>query len=298
VKREGQLEAPTFSLDPSRVREPGAALFLLAHQDDEIAFAPLMALLGAQGRRLCVVYLTDGAAGRATPAQRASETTRALAALGIPAADIRFLGSDLSIPDEGLVRHLGSAHDALESECQAICHSGDLFSLAWEGGHPDHDATHVLALALAKRHGWDDRTWQVPFYRAAECGPPFFTLFAPLPSNGPVWHLPAARHDALLRARMIRFFPSQWRSLAGLAPAVLWHALLGTPVTLQRVPVDRPLARPTAGPLLYEQRTGITFVEFAEHANRFLEERAAMPTSRSQPGSRPVEASRDEEESS
>jgi LmbE family N-acetylglucosaminyl deacetylase len=274
------------------------ALFLLAHQDDEIAFAPLMALLGAKGRRLRVVYLTDGAARRATPARRVSETTRALAALGIPAADIRFLGSDLSIPDSWLFRHLDSAHDALEKDCQAICHSCHLFTLAWEGGHPDHDATHVVARALAGERGWADRTWQVPFYRAADRGPPFFTLFAPLPLNGPAWQLPAARHDALLRARMIRYFPSQWRTLAGLAPAILWHALRGTPAALQRVRVDQPLARPTAGPLLYEQRNGIPFVELAKHAKRFLEERAAMRASRSQHESGPTTASGYEEGSS
>lgn len=291
------MKASTFSLGPDRVRQADVALFLLAHQDDELAFAPLMALLGAQGRRLRVVYLTDGAARRATPERRAKETTRALAALGIPAADIRFLGSDLSIPDKGLFRHLGSAHDALEKDCQTISHTGDLFTLAWEGGHPDHDATHVVALALAKTRGWVDRTWQVPFYRAADRGPPFYTLFSPLPSNGPAWQLPAARHDALLRAHMMRYFPSQWRTLAGLAPAVLWHALIGTPVTLQRVRVDRSLARPTPGPLLYEQRNRITFVELAAHANRFLDERAATPGHRSQRESLPTHASGGEEES-
>jgi LmbE family N-acetylglucosaminyl deacetylase len=253
--------------------QPGTALILLAHQDDELAFAPLLAQFREQARNVRVVYLTDGGAGPSTPARRESESVRALAALGVRPSAIRFLGSVLSIPDGRLFRHLPAAYDALVEDCRDIQELGGLFTLAWEGGHPDHDAAHVLTMKLAMARGALDRAWQVPFYRAADRGPPFFSLFAPLDCNGPAQALPAARKGALLRAAAIRFYPSQWRSFVGLAPVIFWHALIGTPTRIQRVQARPSLERPTAGPLLYERRNGIGFTEFAEHAGRFLRER-------------------------
>jgi LmbE family N-acetylglucosaminyl deacetylase len=250
----------------------GTALFLLAHQDDELAFSPLLARLRDQGRPVRVVYLTNGGAGPSTRAQRATESARALATLGVPSSEIRFLGTELSIPDGQLFRHLSAAYGALVDDCRDIRHLGALYTLAWEGGHPDHDAAHVLAMKLGLERQAEDRTWQVPFYRAADRRPLLFSMFAPLECNGPVRELPAAWKDALLRAATIRFYPSQWRTFAKLAPAIFWHALIGTPTKVQKVQVRRSLERPTAGPLLYETRNQISFAEFAEHASRFLRE--------------------------
>jgi LmbE family N-acetylglucosaminyl deacetylase len=259
----------------------GTVLILLAHQDDEIAFAQLIAQVLADGTRVRVVYLTNGGMGPRMPARRAAESVRALAALRVPRSEIRFLGTELSIPDGELYRHLAAAYRALLQDCADIGELGALLTLAWEGGHPDHDAAHVLAIRLARERGADDRTWQVPFYRAADGGPPFFSMFAPLAGNGPVLDLPAARESALQRARMIRFYPSQWRAFAGLGPAILWHTLIGTPSKVQKVQVRRILERPTAGPLLYESRNHVSFAELAGHANRFLDEGDADRSDRS-----------------
>lgn len=261
--------------------ERGTVLILLAHQDDEIAFSQLIAMVREQGRPVRVVYLTNGGAGPQAPARRAAESVRALAALGVPRSAIRFLGTDLSIPDGELLRHFESAYRALLEDCRGIGDLGALVTLAWEGGHPDHDAAHVLAIKLARERGVDDRTWQVPFYRAADHGPPFFSMFAPLDCNGPAQELPEAREGALLRATMIRYYPSQWRAFAGLGPAILWHALVGTPSKVQKVQVHRTLERPTTGALLYERRNRISFAEFAEHANNFLDESEADRSIRS-----------------
>jgi LmbE family N-acetylglucosaminyl deacetylase len=259
----------------------GTVLILLAHQDDEIAFSQLITRARADGTRVRVVYLTNGGAGARVPARRAEESVRALAALRVPRSEIRFLGTDLSIPDGELFRHLAAAYRALLQDCAGIGDLGALLTLAWEGGHPDHDAAHVLAIKLARERGAEHRTWQVPFYRAADSGPPFFSLFAPLAGNGPALDLPAAREGAWQRAGMIRFYPSQWRAFAGLGPAILWHALIGTPSKVQKVRVRGILERPTAGPLLYESRNHVSFAELAGHANCFLEDGDADRSDRS-----------------
>jgi LmbE family N-acetylglucosaminyl deacetylase len=42
---------------------PETTVFVLAHQDDDIAFAPLIRRLKAGGAPLRIVYLTDGGGG-------------------------------------------------------------------------------------------------------------------------------------------------------------------------------------------------------------------------------------------
>jgi len=101
----------------SRVTADGGetTLFLLGHQDDEIAFAPLISRIKSRQRPVRIVYLTNGAVGRATPEVRSAESTRALASLGVTSAEISYLGNDLSVPDGLLFRRFwpGTTSSAL-----------------------------------------------------------------------------------------------------------------------------------------------------------------------------------------
>jgi N-acetylglucosamine malate deacetylase 1 len=253
------------------------ALFLLGHPDDEIAFAPLMARLKSKGQPVRIVYLTDGGVGRATPDIRNAESERALASLGVSSAEMEFLGHELSVPDGQLFRRFSEVYSALDAQSGAVASMGEIYTLGWEGGNPDHDAAHVLAMALAIARDRVHRAWQVPFYRAADRGPPFFALFAPLPANGPVSLLSLTPRESRLRAGLIRYFPSQWRSFAGLGPAILWHAIASPVLRLQPMSRRRLWERPTAGRLLYEQRYAVSFAEFAGFATAFLRERGIAP---------------------
>ena len=252
-------------------------LFLLGHPDDEIAFAPLVSRIKSKGQIVRIVYLTDGGVGRATPDIRSTESVRALASLGVASAEIHFLGKDLSVPDGLLFRRLTPVYDALEAECSSIGSFGEIYTLGWEGGNLDHDAAHVIALALAVARDRVHRAWQVAFYRAAGLGPPFFSLFAPLRANGPVSRLSLTRPESRLRLRLIRYFPSQWRSFVGLGPVLLWHALASPVLKVQPMKPRRLWERPAPGRLLYEQRSGVSFAEFAGCVTAFLGERGITP---------------------
>jgi LmbE family N-acetylglucosaminyl deacetylase len=262
----------------SRDRDGGPAegetkLILLAHQDDEIAFAPLLARFKSAGAPVRVIYLTDGGAGRAAPEVRSRESSRALASLGVQPSEISFLGNELAVPDGLLFRYFCRVFGALEAQCASIRALGEIYTLGWEGGHPDHDAAHVIAMALALARNRVGRAWQVPFYRAIDRGPPLFRLFAPLPANGPVHRLPLTWPEARLRAWQMRFFPSQWRPFAGLGPGILWHALTSPVLKMQRMCLGRIWERPMAGRLLYEARTGVRFSQLSERATAFLRKR-------------------------
>jgi hypothetical protein len=272
IDRAGGIQMACVSADASETR-----LFLLGHQDDEIAFAPLISRFKSQGLPVRVVYLTDGGIGRATPERRNTESTRALASLGVPSAEITYLGNELSVPNGLLFRRLSQVYSALEAQSSGISSLGEIYTLGWEGGNMDHDAAHLIAMVLAIVKDRVRGAWQVPFYRAADRGPPFFSLFAPLPANGPVSRLSLTRRESRLRLGLIRYFPSQWRSFAGLGPAILWHALANPVLKLQPMLLNRLWERPTAGPLLYEQRYAVSFREFSEYAAAFLRDRGITP---------------------
>ena len=135
----------------------GLTLFVLAHPDDELAFAPILHRLARAQQPVRLIYLTDGAAPFASAALRNAESAAALAWLGIDPSSLWFAGSEIGIADGQLYRHLPSALDAIEQRVPADSAIAAIYTLAWEGGHPDHDAAHIVAAAFAAARGCEDR---------------------------------------------------------------------------------------------------------------------------------------------
>lgn len=265
---------------------PCAALFILAHQDDELSVAPLIAAAKRAGRAVAVVYLTDGGAGVASPATRNAESLAALAAIGVDTArEVAFLGERLGIPDCKLSNHLQAAHDGvLAIAARMVEAPGVIFTHAWEGGNPDHDAAHVVALGIGARLGLGARVFQVPFYRATRRGPLPFAVFAPLEANGPVLRYRAGRLRRLGVVRLIRFFPSQVQAFVRLGPFMLIDALRRSWLPIQRASVRRIRQRPMPGPLRYERHGHDTFARlaplFEAHCRRVLGNWGSAETAR------------------
>jgi LmbE family N-acetylglucosaminyl deacetylase len=258
----------------SAAEEQAISLFLLAHADDELPVAPILDRLVLERRPVRLIYLTDGAARGVPAAVRNRESIAALAHLGIDASDAFFIGSEIGIPDGQLYRHLEQAFEAVEHVCRTWRTIADIYAFAWEGGHVDHDAAHIVAAAFAASRGLEDHFWQVPLYRAADSLPaPFFTLSSPLPENGPVIPIPLTARQRRLPRELIRFYPSQRRSFAGLGPFIFWHSLTRRALGLQRGRFHRLRERPTVRPLLYERRNGISFDDFFAASGAFLESR-------------------------
>ena len=174
-------------------------LFVLAHPDDEIAFAPLLHRSVREQKPVRLVYLTDGAAPGMSSTVRERETVNALGHLGIHRSAVYFAGSECGIPDGQLCRHLDQAFEALEKAAADWKSVAAIYSFAWEGGHPDHDAALVVAAAFAASRRLETSVWQVPFYRASDRWPaPMFTLGSPLTENGKVVSLPLTARERRL----------------------------------------------------------------------------------------------------
>jgi len=229
------------------------ALFLFAHQDDEFGvFARIEKELRA-GRRVRCAYITDGAV-TADPDLRDAESRAVLQKLGVSTHDIFFMGRQLGIGDG----HLHSSVDVLSGWLNAFLDMQPLivacFVPAWEGGHPDHDLLHAVAVRLFAARGCLEIVRQYSLYHGLGCIGPLFHVLSPLPQNGPVELQAISWRDRLRYLRFCLSYPSQWRSWVGLFPFVLLRYLSAGFQQLQHVSIPRLGERPHEGPLYYESR--------------------------------------------
>jgi hypothetical protein len=247
------------------------ALFLFAHQDDEFGvFAQIERELRS-GRRVLCVYVTDGAA-TANPDIRDAESLSVLQKLGISADDIFFVGRQLSISDGQLYRHVAELKAWMLDFVNLYPALVVCFVPAWEGGHPDHDLLHAIAVDSLSKSKRSLKILQYPLYNGRNCKGPFFRLLYPLPENGPVTLLPIALRDRFRYVRLCLAYPSQWRTWIGLFPFACFHYMCKGVQQLQVVDIERLAQPPHIRPLYYERRGFLDwptlFWSFRDHHER------------------------------
>jgi len=243
---------------------PRRSLFLFAHQDDEYGAAPWILDELESGADVACLYLTDGGA-RVAPAIRDAESRSVLRSLGVADNGVAFL-------DDGGKRIADGALSAQSLEGLAMASSwidrnawtpSRIYSPSYEGGHPDHDAVHLIAAAIARQSNALDDAWHFALYNAYGSVRPFFNVLRQLPSHAPSRRarLTASRRISL--TLLYRRYPSQRRTWLGLLPgAFLERTVLGRE-SVVRFELARLKARPHDGALLYERFFGKTYAEFA-----------------------------------
>jgi len=230
-----------FSGQLSRFQRP---VFLLAHHDDEIPTAGLLQRLGP-GKRVVWVTNSDGLYTESdrTPGEygalRMAEGTRSVALAGVPGTSVTQLG----FSEVEIYRHFAWLHarkkrmsevrpffqeirdrvrkSLLEIEPDAV------FTLAWQGGQPEHDLTHffgMLALRdLERRTGLRPAFFHMPAYE--------YTIlvamrFHPL-YRGTRLRLRLTPEEQQVKRSMIRCYPSQVRLFSEFQRIFRWTGLLG-----------------------------------------------------------------------
>ncbi len=230
-------------------------LFVFAHQDDEVAAARSI----RANRDVACVYLTDGAL-RVPAERRNAESLAALAELGVPAGNVAFL----SIAHDGqLVDHLEEALAAVEARFAGLPVTG-VGLLAWEGGHQDHDAAHLVGLAFAQRRGID--AFEHPLYSHEGKLP---RVLRPV---GDGWFSARiGRRDAWRILRLARHYRSQRRTWAGLLPEASLRLLLLGRTHVRAADPRRLFTAPHRGRLMYERRFHVPYARFRSAARPFVE---------------------------
>ncbi|MBS0244722.1 MAG: PIG-L family deacetylase, partial [Proteobacteria bacterium] len=245
-------------------------LFILAHQDDELGALELIRRKRAQGARCVFAYLTNGDWAGADPRRRNAESARVLSSFGVSSADLNFIGTDLGVSDGNLSKRLDDVWPALLRLLDVTGRPAAIVTLAYEGGHQDHDAANVLATILANRLGVLDACRQFPFYRAPLVGPAPFVVFRTLAANGPTEELSIAQADWLRYLSHSAHYPSQRKAMIGLAPLIAAHYAFGGGLRLQPLSLPRIADRPHSGALLYESRKRESFERFATRVQAFV----------------------------
>lgn len=232
---------------------PPTVLFLFAHQDDEFGVFAQIEWERQAGRRVRCVYVTDGAA-TADSNRRDAESRAVLRRLGVADDDILLIGGELGIGDGCLHTRVDVLAGWLAAFFDAQPEVAACFVPAWEGGHPDHDLLHAVAVHLLGARNRLAMVWQYSLYHGRGCPGPFFLVHSPLPENGPVEQRAISWRDRLRYLRLCLSYPSQWRTWIGLFPFVCLRYLWNGTQQLQRVSSARLAEPPHAGTLYYERR--------------------------------------------
>ncbi len=195
----------------------GRTLVLVAHPDDEAVGC------GALLQRMVdplVVFATDGAprseffwenyGSREDYAlTRYVEADTALKTVGV--RRFRFLVEDDRIVDQELFLNLERAYEALrqliESERPSV-----ILSMAYEGGHPDHDACCFLAAVAAEQ--FDLPAWEMPLYHRREDAIERQTF---LDDNGGI-EIDISREELVAKMNMFAAYDSQAEVLREFLP--------------------------------------------------------------------------------
>ena len=236
---------------------PLVALF--AHPDDEFAVFPWLEHAIRNGQSVHCIWMTDGGWGGQSTARRQQESAKVLLRLGVARDALHFLGEQNSLRDGELHRFMDRARDALRATLPSLPQNAWWLIPAWEGGHQDHDACHLIAIETCPS---GTPLFQYSLYNGRGLPGPLFKTMSPLRSNGPTYDLPIALRHRLLYPLYCLGYRSQWKSFLGLLPFYALRMLQRRPFRIQAVVPTAIRCRPHEGKLLYERRGGPSWEEF------------------------------------
>lgn len=251
----------------SESKDPMKILIIVAHQDDEFFIASRIAHESKRGNQFEIIYLTDGSGSRSISSARNAESTAALLSLGLKVCEIHFLGTDYSFIDGALYREmprsLHQIHLSLKDKL-----FDRVYIPAWEGGHPDHDACHLIGIKFAEQRGIKV-VREFSLYNGFETGFLRVGRLIPRPQAELICRK-LTLAEAFAALTMMRFYKSQPKTWIALAIPAAISLLIMRRECLRAVDPRASSVRPHAGKLLYEKAFELHYSEIQSEARLFF----------------------------
>ena len=199
----------------------GRTLLIVAHPDDEsISCGGLLQHI----EQPCVVFATDGApedeyfwrkyGSRVAYAKlREDEARAALEAVGVTAVEFLSRRVQTSLVDQRLYKSLAPAFAALSSIVERF-HPQCLLTLAYEGGHPDHDSVSFLSAQLGRAYSIP--IWEAPLYHRSAAGQGMYQQF--VVEHGEVVENQVKGAELEKKMQMLACYKSQFDALPSFRP--------------------------------------------------------------------------------
>jgi len=206
----------------------GRTLLLVAHPDDEtVGCGTLLQRMAAP----IVIFATDGAPrdqyfwgkyGARLRYQRIreDEARKALALIGV--SEVKFFGSEPVangevIVDQELYLQLPDAFERL-TRLVELNRPEAILTLAYEGGHPDHDCCSFLAASLVTRFKLP--AWEFPLYFRSSSGEPIRQQFVSPDPGGEEAFIAPTPEEFVKKKAMLQAYSSQHPFLLDFNPTV------------------------------------------------------------------------------
>jgi LmbE family N-acetylglucosaminyl deacetylase len=205
----------------------GRTLILVAHPDDEtVGCATLLQRM----QEAVVVFCTDGAPsdeffwqahGSRLRYARAREEEARSALGGIGVSEVEFLGSEPLHEGEGIRDQ--ELHNNMDHACRRLSdlvkrhRPRAIVTLAYEGGHPDHDACSVLAWSLGIQY--ELGVWEFPLYHRMANGQMAYQRFV-VPNDREEIILEITPQELENKQSMLQAYASQQPFLSEFDPKI------------------------------------------------------------------------------
>ncbi|MDZ4726979.1 MAG: PIG-L family deacetylase [Leptospira sp.] len=238
-------------------------LFLFPHQDDEYFISP--EILINPNNSLCI-FLTKGDYYGSNTEIRNSESKKVLLSLGVSPENIIFLMDSLPIPDNNLINYLEEVYQGI---LKLIANKSieSIYTTAYEGGHPDHDAATGIAFVLSLTANCP--AYQFFLYNAFNVTKPFFQVMKPLQDNK-LEKLKIKFKDSVRVAFLFLNYKSQFKTWLGLGLFAIYHFFIQRHYYKQSISAHLFYNRPHTGELYYEMRNWMSYDSFKKVFESFF----------------------------
>ena len=127
------------------------SLYLFSHPDDEIFIRPLISRNFTNSNQSLILILTNcDSSLKKKKSIRIRESQNSLNSIGVNSNSIIFLGNKLNIDDGKLYLNINLVLNYIREEIISVNSFDMVFSHAWEGGHPNHDAAYFISRCLSE----------------------------------------------------------------------------------------------------------------------------------------------------